>query len=416
MADATRPLRILYAAGPGNVIGTYRHWRDGRDDPSQVHVTYSSQFFEQCRRLEARALVISSCPSKARLDDDSFSIRHRPIPFRRRGGVLYHLGQIWYGLRLLATAARFRPHVAVVSEGTTHWFMIIPLRWLRVQIVPTVHCVPWPKFGELTGTRRWVLRRGRRLFTHHVAAMLAASDDIVDQFRQLSDRPLRPAVRFLPMFRRELFADIPPPDHAKRPFRVFFAGRVEANKGVFDLLEIARRFHQNGRHDVEFDICGTGSSLEQLRTEAGASPCHDRFHIHGHCDHSRMKELYGRSHAVIVPTRTDFVEGFNQVVVESVLAGRPVITSAVCPALAFVESAAIEVAPDSVDEYLDAISRLCDDRVLYEEKRANCHAVSEQFYDERRSWGAALRSVLLALQHGEEPTPVQWQPVNGSTP
>ena len=29
-------LRVFYAAGPGDVIGTYRHWCEGRDDPHQV--------------------------------------------------------------------------------------------------------------------------------------------------------------------------------------------------------------------------------------------------------------------------------------------------------------------------------------------------------------------------------------------
>ena len=41
-----RPLRIVYAAGPGDVVGTYRHWKEGRDDPSQVAITYSGQFYD----------------------------------------------------------------------------------------------------------------------------------------------------------------------------------------------------------------------------------------------------------------------------------------------------------------------------------------------------------------------------------
>lgn len=41
-----RPLRILYVAGPGNVIGTYNHWVKGEDDPAQVSVTYSSLISE----------------------------------------------------------------------------------------------------------------------------------------------------------------------------------------------------------------------------------------------------------------------------------------------------------------------------------------------------------------------------------
>jgi hypothetical protein len=53
-------LRVLYAAGPGDVIGTYSYWVKGQDDPLQVSKTYSSQFYEVCRAIDAQAYVISS--------------------------------------------------------------------------------------------------------------------------------------------------------------------------------------------------------------------------------------------------------------------------------------------------------------------------------------------------------------------
>ena len=60
----TKPLRILYAAGPGDVIGTYNHWINRQDDPSQVSVTYSGQFYEVCCALDAEGYVISSYGKK----------------------------------------------------------------------------------------------------------------------------------------------------------------------------------------------------------------------------------------------------------------------------------------------------------------------------------------------------------------
>jgi glycosyltransferase involved in cell wall biosynthesis len=107
-----------------------------------------------------------------------------------------------------------------------------------------------------------------------------------------------------------------------------------------------------------------------------------------------MKEELRMAHVLIVPTTTDFIEGFNQVVVEGVLAGRPVITSSICPALSYVRDAVVEVAPDDVQGYGDAIVRLREDRGLYEEKRLACLAYQPQFYDLKQSWAAALESVL----------------------
>ena len=111
-----------------------------------------------------------------------------------------------------------------------------------------------------------------------------------------------------------------------------------------------------------------------------------------------MKDMYSRSHVVVVPTRTDFVEGFNQVIAEAVLAHRPVITSAVCPALDYVREAAIEVAPDDVAAYGDAILSLCDDSALHESKISACESLRSQFLDLDNAWNAQLAIALDGIR------------------
>src|SRR5688572_10688175 len=118
-----RPIRILYAAGPGGVIGTYGHWKAGRDDASQVAITYSGQFYELCCTLGAQGYIISYCPDKKKLKDGDFWMEHRPIPFQKGPGPLYHLAQIWSGIRLTASSVRFGADAAIVSGGT-HCFML----------------------------------------------------------------------------------------------------------------------------------------------------------------------------------------------------------------------------------------------------------------------------------------------------
>ncbi len=185
------------------------------------------------------------------------------------------------------------------------------------------------------------------------------------------------------------------PDENRSPFRVLFVGRIESDKGVFDVLEIAKRFASQGRQDITFDLCGKGSMLESLRLAAKEAGIDSSFVCHGHCNKPQMREMFKQAHVVIVPTRKDFIEGFNQVVVEGVLCGRPVVTSAVCPALAYVRNAAVEVAPNDIKAYGDALLKLCDDRQFYEQKRRGCIGAQEQFYDPSRSWKAALKSILV---------------------
>ncbi len=79
---------------------------------------------------------------------------------------------------------------------------------------------------------------------------------------------------------------------------------------------------------------------------------------------------------------------------EAILAGRPVITSAVCPALAYVKEAAVEVQPDNVDQYHDAILRLSDDAEFYDMKQQACRPLQAQFYNRDNSWAEKLKAVL----------------------
>ena len=116
-----------------------------------------------------------------------------------------------------------------------------------------------------------------------------------------------------------------------------------------------------------------------------------------------MREMYSQTHVVIVPTTTDFIEGFNKVVAEGILAGKPVITSSVCPALEYVADGIVEVPPNDTQAYGTAIIRLHEDRSLYESKRRGCTALQEQFYDPDRGWAAALKRMLDRL-FDESPT------------
>lgn len=389
-----RPLRILYCAGPGDVVGTYRHWKDGYDDPTQVAITYSGQFYEVCRQMGAEAYVISYCERPDRLVDGPIRVEHRPLPFRHSGRLLFRLGQIWSGIRVTLTAARYRADV-VLTMGGAEWFSFGLLPRLGIKVIVTFHGHLWRVARPPRGIDAVVWRLNRRFFRRRAAAFMYISDSIADQLRGLTG-PLRaPVLRFAPTYRAELFrpaASTAPP--VPPPFRVFYAGRVEHNKGVFDLLEVAKRFAAEGRTDIEFDLCGDGNALEDLRRKAAEAGLSDRFRCHGHVEKRVMASWYQRSHMIVAPTTSDSIEGLNKVVVESVLASRPVVTSRVCPALEYVREAVVEVPPDDARAYGDAIRRLVDDKALYEEKVRGCAASTEQFYDPAKGWGATLRRVL----------------------
>lgn len=390
-------LRILYAAGPGNAIGTYQHWKKGEDDPSQVAITYSGQFYDVCSALNAEGYLIAANENAQYLRDGQFTLEHRPIPWKSASAVLYHLGQMWYGLGLIISALRFKANVVVVVEGSTHLFLMSVLPWLGIQVVPLLQCTLWPKFDRASAVHKAIWQLSRRLFAKDCLATVVVSDDIVNQVKEITGEQHRPIKRIIPNYRRHQFTDIPKPDLERSPFRILFAGRIVAAKGIFDLLEIAKRLSAQGQSNMIFDICGEGQDLKPFREAVTREGLESWFVCHGHCNKPKMKQIFGQSHAVIVPTKTDFIEGLNKVVIEGILSGRPTITSAVCPAMPYVQDSIIEVQPNDILGYVDAIIGLYEDRSFYETKCDNTLKLQQQFYDTSQGFGSTLKLILSSF-------------------
>lgn len=388
-------MRLFYAAGPGNVVGTYGHWKEGQDDPSQVSMTYSGQFFSLCEELGATGEIISSCGKGGSVSDGRFLVSNLPKAHMGSGIPAYMLEQVRYGLVVSSRALSFGADVAVVAEGTSFWFVFSRLAHRKVRVIPALHCVLWPKLLEPSKFQRVINRLDAVFFRRHAWRILSASNDITAQVRRITGGRHAPVISFLPTYRLGTFESIPSADHQSSPFTLLFAGRIEENKGVFDLLEAASIIRGAGRSNVRFDLCGDGSSLERLRDEVGRRGLFKSFFCHGHCNREEMFERFASAHAVVVPTRSDFVEGFNQVIVEGVLSGRPVITSRVCPALDYVRDAVIEVPADSPIAYARAILALADDRDRYEALCRQCRQFAPPFFDPKYGWKEGLKSILL---------------------
>jgi glycogen(starch) synthase len=141
-------------------------------------------------------------------------------------------------------------------------------------------------------------------------------------------------------------------------------------------------------------LCGEGSALPALRERIVAAGLESHIACPGHLQRDQMIGHLASAACVVVPTRTSFPEGFNKVVVEAVLAGRPVVTSRVCPALDEVRPAAVEVEPDRPGAYADAIEQLMTDRALFDAKVAASGALRARFTDPAFGWLAQAEALL----------------------
>lgn len=392
-ARRERPRRVFYAAGPGDVVGTFRHWKEGQDDPGQMAMTWSGQFFDVCREQGFDAEVMSWHKRPDRERDGRFVVSNCPKPaWTSRGGWRYHLGQQWFVLRLLVRVLRSRADIVLLGGGNQLWPFAL-LRLLGVKVVVDFTCVLWPQFRPRRGVTDLLLRLDRAFLRRHALALLSASCDITRQLSEVAGGRPRPVIEYLPTYRRDRFVRLPVP--AGSPFRIVFAGRIEVTKGVLTLLELARRFRDGGRA-IAIDVCGDGGALEEMRRRVEEERLSSHIALHGYCLAEKLGPMYARSHAVIVPTTSAFIEGFNMVVVEAVLSGRPVVTSPVCPSVHYLGEAVVVVPVDDVSAYQRAIERLADDPAHYERVLEAGKAVGEKFFDPELGFASALRAAFGA--------------------
>jgi glycogen(starch) synthase len=393
--------RVLYAAGPGNVIQAHKHWMANEDDPTQLSITFSSQFEEFCRDVGASGYIISYHEEKHIFHDGQFILEHRPKPMPNAHGIGYHASEILYGLSLLLTALRHQVDVAILDSGSTHYFVGLLFRLAGIRVVTVLHNTLWPSGYP---PKRFVPRLIRWLdscfFRWAATATIGVSPECIRQVEQLTRGRNRALFQMRPQYRREYFQDrSPPPLHDGLPLRILYAGRIIREKGVFDILEIAGKVESLVPNQVKWEICGTGSDLDELIRWHRMLNLDLIVSIRGWTSPHDLRALQTACHASIVPTRSGFREGLAMAAVEAVLAGRPVITSSVVPALELLKPACVEARTNDVDSYVKCILGVMVDRNRYRVSCEACPPLRAQFFDR----GLGLRAVLTEVFSREIP-------------
>lgn len=404
-------MRVVYLAGAGDAFHTFREWKDGRPDLKSSHVTYSSQFYDVCREFNAHALVLCSnrhAPDGP-LTNGSITLEQRPDWLGGATRWRYQAQQWAFARSVIADVKRFGANLLVTPDHP-HLFLYAGLRSSGVSIIQVLPCTLWATHAPRSAISRATTALLGLLYPNLCDGILTMSEDIDRQVKAVTRQAGRrtpPIATFFPHYRREMYDGLPPATRGQ-VVRFMFVGRVEADKGVFNLLDIAVRMRSAGRNDIAFEICGSGSALDELKARVQAANIASSFVINGWCDHQQLREVYARSYAVVVPTTIHFVEGFNQVVVEALLAGRPVITSNVCPAVQYVAPAVLQVPPDDGQAYERAILQLADNPQLHDRLRRECEPTCRKFLDEQTSFRAALRHAFAAVAEGR---PMQPRPL-----
>jgi glycogen(starch) synthase len=404
-AASNNCLRIFWAIGPGDVVSSYLNWKSGQDTISETSVTFSSHLFEFCRKHGVNAWAVSSHWRQALVDDGQYIVENRPNVLKAStSGARYHLNEITYAFKLLVSALRYKPDVVIVDSGTTHWFLLSLFRLIRMKVVPNLHNSYWAIGNRSSSTLKRVIERADGWFFRSIAAAsLGVSPECERQVRTLAGTGV-PFFQYRAQFRADEFLTLPLPDYDQRPLHIAFVGRVERNKGVYDIIDMAELLQKRRPGAVVFDLCGTGAAFSDVANEVSRRNLARVIKLHGYLNRPQLLSIYLASHVSIVPTRSDFCEGLPMTCAQAVLCQRPVITSRLSNALDVLHGAIIEARPEAIDDYVRCIELLLDSRETYEQAVAACKTVRGQFIDPSKGLEAALSNVMVYLQL-RPPTP-----------
>jgi glycogen(starch) synthase len=382
----TRRRDVLYCEGPGDIVPSYASWKRGIDYPSETSVTYSGQFFEYCRLEKLTFHAVSYCARAESVFDETCTVSNLPRRNLRIPKIGYELTVFLYALRLLMLALRERPKTIYIDSGVTDWPYLALLWMSGAKIVLILHNTVWPEGFRPTGIGA-KLRHPifRFVWRHCIWHTLAVSTACGRQVAAIAGNV--PVTVFKGSYPVTSFQEAPEPkDHASGPFRVMFAGRIEENKGVFDILTMAEKLPH-----IEFTLCGDGYALDEVRRQAGSNVT-----ITGRLNRAELVARYLEAHIVIVPTRSTFAEGFAKVVAEAILLLRPVVTSPVVPASEVLAGAIMLARTDDAQSYAGVIGKIQMDEQLYSRLVANARRLRPSILDDSTAFLAALR----ATTHG----------------
>lgn len=386
--------RVFYAsAGNADIIASHVAWREGRDNPTEVSITFSSQVEEFCRDIGAEALLISDRSDGAVLEDGPFRLEHRAK--RSRRGWLYFWEELRYCLMLLRAARSFRADVALIDSGVTQFFLLRLFPAFGISVVPILHNCLWARGFRPSGRgQRLIQWLDARFWRHVPYATIAVSPEAERQVEELSGPDHPPIRQIRAQFRRPFFTSIPPPHSDSRPFEMMFIGRVIEEKGVFDIPRMARFIEDRARGLVRWTICGRGNALEAVRALVAELDLQEAVTVPGWVSLEELQQLYARSHAWIIPTRSGFAEGLAMTAAESIMAGRPIVSNPIVPALEILAPAAVAARSNDWQSHAEAVLALASDRERYRQLQAACAPLAEQFFDRKNGLTAVLAELF----------------------
>lgn len=190
-----------------------------------------------------------------------------------------------------------------------------------------------------------------------------------------------------------LAAQLHPLQQRERARNLLYLGRIEAEKGVFDLLNaFGARARQHP--DARLVFAGAGSAVRALEAAIEAHPAAAQMRYAGRLDAKGVHQALAAADLLVCPTRSAFREGLALVVLEAAAQGVPALASSVVPAAETAGDACATFPADDCAALEAGLARLMDDEAAFAALARAAGAVRPRMTDRSLGWASCLARVL----------------------
>ncbi len=225
------------------------------------------------------------------------------------------LGYLYRTFRGLGVASRTPASLVFSSPGL---FDLLPALWHRrrhgSRVGVFLFHIPSP--GKLEGRwmHRWVAGVAHRLSLRWLASADCIFVGNSEVFRELAERGFdrqRLTIQPPAVDPEAILSATPEPGP-----QVLFIGRLVAQKGVYDLIDVA------GQLDLSFGLIGDGELRGELKKRIREEKLEERVQLFGGLPEARVYGLLLGCRCLILPS---YQEGYALVVAEALIAGKPAV-------------------------------------------------------------------------------------------
>jgi len=121
----------------------------------------------------------------------------------------------------------------------------------------------------------------------------------------------------------ERFAPVGEPGSVHEPAQLLYHGRVDARKGVLDLLAAMRLLLDTGRR-VRLTVSGIGPDSARLAEQVRADGLTEHVDLLGYIPYEDAHRVYRYGDVFVSPT---YAEGFSNTILEAMASGLPVVST-----------------------------------------------------------------------------------------